>query len=81
MGAGGLVTTKMWEAMVAPAIDYNPLATCAALANATTKKWMAPVNKVTAAARQAATGGRAHCHGAARTATGTMDKKLLAAPA
>ena len=34
---------------------------------------MKPVDKATTAARQAATGGRAHCNDAARMATGIMD--------
>eukprot|EP00937_MAST-01D_sp_MAST-1D-sp2_P002298 g2298.t1 len=37
MGAGELVAQKLWESMVAPAIDYNPMVTCAALANNTAK--------------------------------------------
>eukprot|EP00936_MAST-01D_sp_MAST-1D-sp1_P000488 g488.t1 len=75
MGAGELVTNKIWEAMVAPATDYNPLVTHAALANATTRKWMRPLDKATTASRQAVTGGRAHCHDAARMATGILDTK------
>ena len=40
MGAGEQVTTKMWESLVAPTMDYNPIVTYATLANSNTKKWM-----------------------------------------
>ena len=53
MGAGELVANKMWNAMAAPAVDYDLLVTMSTHANKTTLKALRPLNKVTQAATQA----------------------------
>merc|ERR1712185_262339 len=73
IGAGERVTTVLWNTMVAPAMEYDPLVTISAYANQSTQKVMAPVEAATKAARQAATAGREHCDSAARMATGIHD--------
>ena len=73
MGAGELVANKMWNALAAPALDYDPLVTISVHANNATLAALRPLRGVTKAARQAATGGREHCHSAARMATGILD--------
>ena len=73
MGAGELVASKMWDAIAAPALDYDPLVTISVHANTATLAALAPLGDVTKAARKAATGGREHCHSAARMATGILN--------
>ena len=73
MGAGELVAKTLWESLITPVIDYDPLVTVTAHANKTVRKTMKPLDDVTKAARQAVTGGREHCNQAARMATGIHD--------
>ena len=73
MGAGELVAKTLWESLVAPVVDYDPLITISAQANKATRRAMKPLDNATKAARQAITGGREHCNQASRMATGIHD--------
>ena len=71
-GVDELACHKLWDTMVSPAIDYNPLVTASALANKATLRQAKRMHEATIAAQQAATGGRSHCHDGLALASGIL---------